>query len=219
MSDNLPLLFEKVLVPAIKETLIMVGASTLFATILGFVLALVLIVTDKNGLRPNKVIYGVLDIIINVFRSFPFIILIIAILPFTKLIVGKSIGIEAAIVPLTVGAAPFIARIIESALNEVDKGVIEAAKSFGASDFQIIFKVILKEATPSIISGVTLAIISIVGYSAMAGVVGAGGLGTVAMTLGYQRFDNKIITYTVIILILMVQVIQSLGNYIYKRIK
>ncbi|MHC1683761.1 MAG: methionine ABC transporter permease [Clostridiaceae bacterium] len=219
MSDNLPLLFEKVLVPAIKETLIMVGASTLFATILGFLLALVLIVTDKNGLRPNKVIYGVLDIIINVFRSFPFIILIIAILPFTKLIVGKSIGIEAAIVPLTVGAAPFIARIIESALNEVDKGVIEAAKSFGASDFQIIFKVILKEATPSIISGVTLAIISIVGYSAMAGVVGAGGLGTVAMTLGYQRFDNKIITYTVIILILMVQVIQSLGNYIYKRIK
>lgn len=219
MSNNFPLLFEKVLLPAIKETLIMVGVSTVFATILGFILAIILIFTDKNGLRPNKYIYGILDILINVFRSFPFIILIIAILPFTKFLVGKSIGIEAAIVPLTIGAAPFIARIIESALKEVDKGVIEAAKSFGASDFQIVFKVILKEATPSIVSGVTLAIISIVGYSAMAGVVGAGGLGTVAMTLGYQRFDNKITTYTVIILILLVQVIQSCGNYIYKKIK
>lgn len=219
MSNNFIVLFKEILFPGILETMYMVLISTFFASIIGFILSIILIVTDKNGLSPNKIIYGILDVIINIFRSFPFIILIIAILPFTKLIVGKSIGIEAAIVPLTIGAAPFIARIIESALKEVDKGVIEAAKSFGASNYQIIFKVIIKEAMPSIISGVTLAIISIVGYSAMAGVVGAGGLGAIAMNYGYYRFDNKVMVYTVVLLILVVQIIQNIGNIIYKKIK
>ena len=142
----------------------------------------------------------------------------VAIMPLTKLIVGKSIGTTAAIVPLTIAAAPFVARIIESALKEVDPGVVEAAKSFGASNTQIIFKVMLKEAVPSIISGLTLTIISIIGYSAMAGTVGAGGLGDLAVRYGYQRYQTDVMIVTVIILVIIVQVLQSLGNYLYKKL-
>lgn len=168
--------FTDILIEALGQTIYMVGISTILATLIGFILAIVLVVTDDGGLKPNKIINSILGFIVNTLRSFPFIILVVAIIPLTRAIVGKSIGETAALVPLTIGAAPFIARVIEGALKEVDKGLIEAAKSFGASNFQIIFKVMVKEAMPSIISGITLSIISIIGYSAMAGAVGAGGV-------------------------------------------
>jgi D-methionine transport system permease protein len=211
--------WNKYLLQGIIDTVYMVGWSTFFAVIIGFILAIILILTDKNGLRPNKVVYRILDIIVNVFRSFPFIILILAIMPFTRLIVGKSIGNTAAIVPLTIGAAPFVARVIESSLKEVDRGIIEAAKSFGASDMQIIFKVMIKEAVPSIIRGITLSLISIIGYTAMAGALGAQGLGYVAISIGYQRFNDEMILYTVIILIILVEAIQVFGDWMYKKLK
>ena len=203
---------------ALGQTVYMVFFSTLFASIIGFVLGIVLTVTSPEGLRPNKILYKILDVVINVLRSFPFIILIVAVIPLTRAILGKSIGETAAIVPLTIAAAPFVARIIESSLKEVDSGVIEAAKSFGASNIQIIFKVMLKEAVPSIISGLTLTIISIIGYSAITGSVGAGGLGKIAITYGYQGFQTDIMVITVIILIIIVQSLQSLGNYLYKKL-
>jgi D-methionine transport system permease protein len=219
MSDNFSQFLNLVLIPALGKTLYMVIISTIIASILGFILAIVLIITDKNGLKPNRVIYSILDFVINIFRSFPFIILIVAIIPLTRFIAGKSIGETAALVPLTIGAAPFIARVIEGALKEVDKGLVEAAKSFGASNMQIIFKVMVKEALPSIISGITLSIISLLGYSAMAGAVGAGGLGAVALTYGYQRFDNQVMFYTVFTLIVLVQILQSIGNLAYKKLR
>ena len=207
-----------VMIQAVGQTVYMVFFSTLFASILGFILGIVVTVTSPKGLKPNKIIYNVLDLIINVLRSFPFIILIVFIIPLTRAIVGTPIGEAAAIVPLTIAAAPFVARIIESSLKEVDLGIIEAAKSFGASNTQIIFKVMLKEAVPSIISGLTLTIINIIGYSAMAGSVGAGGLGKVAISYGYQRYQTDVMIVTVIILIIMVQGLQSLGNYLYKKL-
>ena len=207
-----------VMIQAVGQTVYMVFFSTLFASILGCILGIVVTVTSPKGLKPNKIIYNVLDLIINVLRSFPFIILIVFIIPLTRAIVGTPIGEAAAIVPLTIAAAPFVARIIESSLKEVDSGVIEAAKSFGASNTQIIFKVMLKEAVPSIISGLTLTIINIIGYSAMAGSVGAGGLGKVAISYGYQRYQTDVMIVTVIILIIMVQGLQSLGNYLYKKL-
>lgn len=207
-----------IMIQAVGQTVYMVFFSTLFASILGFILGIVVTVTSPKGLKPNKIIYNVLDLIINVLRSFPFIILIVFIIPLTRAIVGTPIGEAAAIVPLTIAAAPFVARIIESSLKEVDLGIIEAAKSFGASNTQIIFKVMLKEAVPSIISGLTLTIINIIGYSAMAGSVGAGGLGKVAISYGYQRYQTDVMIVTVIILIIMVQGLQSLGNYLYKKL-
>lgn len=207
-----------IILKAFNETVFMTFYSTIFSVILGFILAVILTISAEDGLRPNKIIYKVLDVIINILRSFPFIILMVFIIPLTRAIVGTSIGKEAAIVPLTFAAAPFVARIIESSLREVDKGVIEAAKSFGASDFQIIFKVMLKEAVPSIVSGLTLTIISIIGYSAMAGTVGGGGLGYLAVSYGYQRFQKDVMIITVIILIIIVQALQMLGNYLYKKL-
>ena len=206
-----------IILKAFNETVFMTFYSTIFSVIFGFILAVILTISAEDGLRPNKVVYKILDVIINILRSFPFIILMVFIIPLTRAIVGTSIGKEAAIVPLTFAAAPFVARIIESSLREVDKGVIEAAKSFGASDFQIIFKVMLKEAVPSIVSGLTLTIISIIGYSAMAGTVGGGGLGYLAVSYGYQRFQKDVMIITVIILIIIVQALQMLGNYLYKK--
>lgn len=203
---------------ALIETLEMVFVSTTFSVILGFIPAILLTVTANDGLKPNKIIYNILDFIVNTLRSFPFVILMVIIVPLTKIIAGKSIGTVAAMVPLTVAAAPFVARVIESSLREVDKGVIEAAKSFGASNIQIIFKVMLKEAIPSIMSGITLTIISIVGYSAMAGAIGGGGLGDVAIRYGYQRFQTDVMIVTCIILIVVVQVLQLLGNYFYNKL-
>ena len=210
--------FTDILIEALGQTIYMVGISTILATLIGFILAIILVVTDEGGLQPNKIINSILGFIVNTLRSFPFIILVVAIIPLTRAIVGKSIGETAALVPLTIGSAPFIARVIEGALKEVDKGLIEAAKSFGASDFQIIFKVMVKEAMPSIISGITLSIISIIGYSAMAGAVGAGGVGAVALTYGYQRFDNAVMTYTVITLIVIVQLLQGAVNLAYRNL-
>jgi D-methionine transport system permease protein len=210
-------MWESILLPAIEETLIMTFFSTLFAIIIGFIPAIIMIITAPDGLKPNKVIYSILDGIINILRSLPFIILMVVLVPFTRTIVGTTIGVKGAIVPLTISAAPFVARVIESALREVDKGVIEAARSFGSSNTQIIFKVMLKEAMPSIILGITLTVISIVGYSAMAGAIGGGGLGSAAINYGYNRFDNQIMFYTVVVLIVFVQVLQSLGNFIYKK--
>ena len=207
-----------IILKAFNETVFMTFYSTIFSVIFGFILAVILTISAEDGLRPNKVVYKILDVIINILRSFPFIILMVFIIPLTRAIVGTSIGKEAAIVPLTFAAAPFVARIIESSLREVDKGVIEAAKSFGASDFQIIFKVMLKEAVPSIVSGLTLTIISIIGYSAMAGTVGGGGLGYLAVSYGYQRFQKDVMIITVIILIIIVQALQMLGNYLYKKL-
>ncbi|MBS5788297.1 MAG: ABC transporter permease [Clostridioides difficile] len=215
LSDFLSNIF----IDALLQTLYMIIVPTLAATILGFILAIILVITAPNGLKPNNTVYSILGFIVNVFRSFPFMILIVALIPFTRLIVGSSIGETAAIVPITIGAAPFIARVIESALNEVDKGLIEAAKSFGATKRQIIFKVMIKEAMPSIISGITLSVISILGYTAMAGVVGAGGLGNVALVYGHQQFDTAVIVYTVIALIILVQIIQGLGNLLYKKLR
>lgn len=212
------MIFKQILLPALWETIYMVLVSTFFAVLIGFGPAIILVITDENGLKPNKAVYKTLDFIINLLRSFPFIILMIAIFPLTKLIVGKTIGTTAAIVPLTIGAAPFASRVIESSLKEVDYGIIEAAKSFGASNSQIIFKVMLKEAFPSILMGITLTVINVVGYSAMAGTIGGGGLGDVAVKYGYYRFKTDIMIYTVIILIIVVQVFQSIGNVLYKKL-
>lgn len=204
---------------AIWETLYMSLISTFLAFLLGLAIAILLTLTAKDGLKPNAKIYRVADILTNTIRSFPFIILIIAIAPLTKLIVGTNIGTLATIVPLTIGAAPFIARLIESSFREIDKGVIEAARSFGASDFQIIFKVMLVEALPSIISNITMTLVVIIGFSAMAGVVGGGGLGTLAINRGYNGFDNEILYIAVIVLLLMVQIFQSMGDFLYKITK
>ncbi len=204
---------------AFMETLYMILVPTIIASILGFVIAIILVITKEDGLKPNKTVYSVLGLIVNVFRSFPFIILIVAISGFTRLVVGTSIGNTAALVPITIGTAPFIARLIESSLNEVDKGLIEAAKSFGATNSQIIFKVMVKESIPSIVLGVTLTIISVLGYTAIAGAVGAGGLGNVAIVYGYQQFDKNVMIFTVIALVLLVQIVQTLGDFLYKKLK
>lgn len=209
----------KLLLNATLETLYMTFVSTALAFILGLVLAIVLILTRRGGLCENRIVYAVLDVAINTLRSFPFIILLIVLFPLTKLLIGASIGTTAAIVPLTIGSAPFIARLIESALLEVDSGVIEAAKSFGASKTQIIFRVMFVEALPSIIGAITLTLIVIIGFTAMAGTVGGGGLGDVAIRYGFQRFRPDIMTYTVVILIVLVQIIQSIGNLLYKITK
>ena len=208
----------ELLSPAIAETLLMVIPSTILAVIIGFIPAIILTVTDEGGLKPNKAVYKSLDFIVNTLRSFPFIILMVVIIPFTRLIMGTSIGSFATIVPLTIAAAPFVSRVVESALKEVDPGVIEAAKSFGSTNKQIIFKVMLKEAVPSIVSGITLTLISIIGYSAMAGTIGGGGLGALAVRYGYQRFQTDVMIVTVIVLIIMVQLLQSLGNYLYNKL-
>lgn len=209
----------KLLLEATLDTLYMTFVSTFLAFVIGLGLAIILVITGKNGLKPNKAIYSALDIIVNTLRSFPFIILIIVLFPFTKFIVGTSIGTTAAIVPLTIGSAPFIARLIENAMNEVNHGIIEAALSYGATKTQIIFKVIFVEALPSIINAITLTLIVVIGFTAMAGAVGGGGLGDVAMRYGFQRFRPDIMAYTVIILIVMVQIIQSSGNFLYKITK
>ncbi|MBZ9689288.1 ABC transporter permease [Clostridium estertheticum] len=211
------MLFKDVLLPALIDTIYMVSVSTIFTIILGFITAVGLIITTPKGLRPNALIYKSLNLVVNILRSFPFIILMISIFPLTKIIAGTTIGTNAAIVPLTLGAAPFAARIIETALLEVDYGIIEAAKSFGAKTYQIIFGVMVKEAMPSIVLGVTLTIINIIGYSAMAGTIGGGGLGDVAVKYGYYRFKTDIMIYTVIILIVVVQIIQALGNLLYRK--
>ena len=207
----------KIIIPAIFATLRMLAASVTLGTLFGFILAMILTLTDRNGLHPNKWIFTVLDFLVNTIRSFPFIILMVAVVPFTKFIAGTSMGESAAIVPLTIAATPFIARIIDNSMKEVDRQLVEAARSFGASNMQILLRVILVEAVPSIISGLVLAIVSVLGATAMAGVIGAGGLGAVGLTYGYQNFNNVIMFITVMILIVLVQLIQMTGDMIYRK--
>ena len=184
------------LLEGIRDTLYMTLASTLFGYIIGLPMGIVLTVTDKDGIRPNAAVYKVLDVISNLLRSIPFIILLIVLIPFTRFVVGRSYGSTATIVPLTIAAAPYIARMVESSLKEVDAGVIEAARSMGASDFQIVTKVMLVEARTSLIVGATISLGTILGYSAMAGTVGGGGLGDIAIRYGYTRWQTDIMVVT-----------------------
>ncbi len=195
----------------VRGTLFMTLLSTFFGYVLGLPWGIVLAVTDKSGIRPNAVIYRVLDVAANILRSIPFLILLILVLPLTRAIVGKSTGAAATIVPLTIAAAPFIGRMIESSIKEVDHGVVEAAQSMGAGTFTIIWKVLLVEARTSILVGVTIAIGTILGYSAMAGVVGGGGLGDIAMRYGYYRYETLIMIVSVVLLVVLVQIFQTLG--------
>lgn len=204
---------------ALWETLYMVIVSTVLSGIFGSGVAILMIITGPSGLRPNAPLYRVLDVVVNLLRSFPFIILLIAIIPLTRIIVGTSIGSTASIVPLTIAATPFVARLMEGSLLEVDRGVVEAAKSFGASTWQIIWGVMIKEAMPSLVLNWAVVAINLLGYSAMAGVVGGGGLGDLAIKYGYNRFQTNVMIYSVAILIVVVQVIQCIGNYIYEKIR
>ena len=193
------------------ETLYMTLVSTLFAYVLGIPLGIALTVTGKQGLRPCPVVYRGLDVTCNLLRSVPFIILLVVIIPFTRFLVGKSYGSTATIVPLVLSAAPFVGRMVESSLKEVDRGVVEAAESMGASLWQIIFKVLLPEARTSLIVGVTIAVGTILGYSAMAGAVGGGGLGDLAIQYGYHRYDTVIMMVTLVLLVLIAQLLQTAG--------
>ena len=207
-----------VLLEGIRDTLIMTGVSTLFAYLLGLPMGVILILTQPHGIRPNRVVYRILDWIINVGRSLPFIILMVAIMPFTKLIIGTKIGVRGAIVPLVVSAAPFIARMVETSRAEVAAGVVEAAQSMGASTFQIVWKVYLPEAKPSLILGGAISIVTILAYTAIAGTVGAGGLGDIAIRYGHQRGVPSVMWVTVVFLIILVQVIQVVFNALSKSI-
>ncbi len=212
-------IFAVLIFPSLLETLKMLIISGLLSVFFGFFVGVLLVATDKDGLKPNKVVYQTADIIVNIVRSFPFIILMISIIPLTRFLTGTSIGEMAALVPLTVAATPFMARIFQSSLKEVNPELIEAARSFGASNIQIIWKIMLVEAIPSIISGISLGIINLLGATAMAGAIGAGGLGATALTYGYQNFNYKIMYSIVIVLILLVILIQFLGDWLYKKLK
>jgi D-methionine transport system permease protein len=204
---------------ATLETLYMVSLSTLFSLIMGFGLAVVLIMAAPGGLRPHSGLYRALDAGVNLLRSFPFMILMIALIPVTSFIVGMAIGSTAAIVPLTVAATPFMARLIEGSFLEVDPAVVEAARSFGASNAQIVFRVLLKEALPSIVLNTAVLAIALLGYSAMAGAIGGGGLGAYAYNYGYLRFRTELMLYAVVLLIVIVQAIQTCGNILHRRLR
>ena len=199
------------------ETLEMVLFSTIFSVLIGLPLGIILQITDSEehgGLMPSPVINTILSRIVNIFRSFPFIILIILLMPLSRIILGTAIGTEATIVPLSIAAAPFVARIVESALKEIDPGVIQAARAMGSTNRQIILKVMIPEAMPSLVSGVTLTIINLIGYSAMAGALGGGGLGDLAIRYGYQRFNPSYMVAAVIVILVLVELIQVAGNKI-----
>lgn len=202
----------KLLITGTLDTLQMTVISTIMAMIIGIPLGVVLVVTSKGHILENAALNKILGAIVNATRSIPFIILMVAIIPFTRLVVGTSIGTTAACVPLTLAAIPFLARLVETSIKDIQFGVIEAAQSMGASPFQIIRKVLLPEALPTIIDNVTVLIVNLIGYSAMAGAIGGGGLGDIAIRYGYQRFQGDIMLATIIILIIMVQVIQMIGD-------
>lgn len=208
---------QSLLIKATFETIYMVFFSSLLSTIIGGILGVILVTTDKNEINSNKMIYSILNFIVNIFRSVPFLILIIYILPVSKILTGKMIGSTAAIIPLTVSAIPFVARIFENSLKEVDNGIVEASISMGSSNFQII-KIMLSECLPALINGITLTVINLIGYSAMAGAIGAKGLGDLAITYGYHRFQYLTMTIPVVIIILLVQIVQVLGDFISKKI-
>ena len=206
------------IITGIGQTLYMTILSTVVGYVFGLPLGVMLAVFDKDGLRPNKAVYKVLDVISNIIRSIPFLILLILIIPLTRLIVGQSYGSSATVVPLVVAAIPFIGRMVEASIKEVDAGVVEAARSMGASDLRIIVKVLLLESRTSLITGATIAIGTILGYSAMAGSVGGGGLGDIAIRYGYYRYESQIMIVTVILLVVLVQVFQSIGMIIASKL-
>jgi D-methionine transport system permease protein len=212
-----PALFA-LLADATGQTLYMVGVSTLLGTLFGLPLGVLLAVTGRGELLPHPLFNRVAGAVVNATRSTPFIILVVAIIPFTRLIAGTSLGTTAAIVPLTVAAIPFIARLIEGAVREVDRGLIEAAEAMGATPLQIVRKVLLPEALPGIVLGLTLAVVSLIGYSAMVGAVGGGGLGDLGIRYGYQRFLPEVMAAVVIVLIVLVQLVQSAGDRLARRV-
>ena len=199
------------LLEGIKDTLYMTLTSTLIGYVIGLPMGILLTVTDKDGIHPNTAVYKVLDVIANLIRSVPFLILLIVLIPFTRFLIGRSYGPTATIVPLVIAAAPYIARMVESSLKEVDAGVIEAARSMGASNFTIVTKVMLGEARTSLIVGATISLGTILGYSAMAGTVGGGGLGDIAIRYGYTRWQTDIMIVTVILLVILFQIFQTIG--------
>lgn len=204
-----------------QQTLVMVALSTVFSTILGFPIGVLLHVTDKEesgGIIPHPMFCAVLGRIVNILRSFPFMILMIVLMPLSRLILGRAIGTMATVIPLSIAAAPFVARVIESSLKEVDPGVVQAAKAMGSTNWQIIRKVLIPEALPSLVSGITLTIINLIGYSAMAGAIGGGGLGDLAIRYGYQRFRPAYMVAAVIVIIVLVELIQFVGDRISKRL-
>lgn len=210
--------YGNVLMQGTWETLIMVTVSTILSYLIGVPLGVALIVTQPQGIRPYRTFYGVLGWIVNIGRSLPFAILLVALMPFTRMVVGTAIGIKGAIVPLVISAAPFVARMVETSLSEVDAGVIEAAQSMGASPFQIVRKVYLPEATPSLILGGAISIVTILAYTAIAGIVGAGGLGNIAIQYGHNRGVTSLMWVTVVVLIIFVQIIQWVFSWWSKHI-
>jgi D-methionine transport system permease protein len=200
------------------ETLLMVGVSGIVGALFGVPLGILLHLTDRGGILPNPAFNRVVGIVVNAVRSIPFIILLVAIIPLTRFFVGSSIGTAAAIVPLTIAAAPFVARLVETALREVDRGLVEAAQAMGASTAQIVFKVLVPEAFPGIVAGLTITFVSLVGYSAMAGAIGGGGLGDLGIRYGYQRFLPEVMLSVVLILIVFVQLVQTLGDALVRRL-
>ena len=217
MLDNLTPEMISLLITGIGETLYMTLVSTFMAYVFGLPVGIILYITDVGGIKENRLINTIVGTVVNLMRSIPFILLLVAIMPFTRFVVGTTIGSTATIVPLVVSAAPYIARMVESSLKEVDYGVIEAALSMGANSKQIIFKVLLVEAKPSLIVGAAIAITTILGYSAMAGMVGGGGLGAISINYGYYRYQNDIAWVTIILLIIIVQIFQEIGSRIAKR--
>ena len=197
---------------ATGDTMLMLGGSLLFTVLLGLPLGVLLFLCSPRQLLENRGLYAVLSLVVNILRSLPFIILLIVMIPFTVLITGTSLGVAGAIPPLVVGATPFFARLVETALREVDRGIIEATQAMGASTRQIIFRALLPEARPGIIAAITVTAITLVSYTAMAGVVGAGGLGDLAIRFGYQRFQTDVMLVTVVLMLLLVQLLQSLGD-------
>ena len=211
-------MMQELLIEALGQTLVMVGVSTVLAVALGLPLALLLHVTGPGGLSPRPWLNRPLGLVVNALRSTPFIILMVAIVPFTRLVAGTSIGTGAAIVPLALAATAFLARLFENALREVDPGVVEAAQAMGASRGQIVWKVLVPEALPGLIAAVTVALVSLVGFSAMAGAIGGGGLGDLGIRFGYQRFMPEVMASVVLILILLVQGLQSIGDWLVRRL-
>ena len=206
------------IINGVWATLYMTVASTVLGYVFGLPMGVLLAITDKEGLTPNAVVYKILDVIANIVRSIPFLILLILLIPFTRLLVGQSYGSTATIVPLVIAAIPFIGRMVESSIKEVDPGVIEAARSMGASNMQIVMKVLLVEARTSLLTGATIAIGTILGYSAMAGTVGGGGLGDIAVRYGYNRWQTDIMLVTVILLVVLVQIFQTIGMFIANKL-
>ena len=200
------------------DTLIMTCVATILAYVIGIPLGILLVVTSPNGLRPNRIISTIVGWIVNIGRSVPFIILLVALIPFTRFIVGTSLGVPGAVVPLVVTAAPFAARMVEQSLEETDSGLVEAAQSFGASTWQIVWKVYLKETLPSLVRGAAITFVTLFGYSAMAGTVGAGGLGDIAIRYGYQRFQTDVMIFAVLLCVVLVIVFQAIGDVTARKI-